>query len=75
MKLLSFGASTSSSSINRKLAKYAAEKVAGAEVTDLDLRQFDLPIYSSDEEEEKTDFEKKISKKVAKEKKPKDKIL
>ncbi len=51
MKLLSFGASTSSSSINRKLAKYAAEKVAGAEVTDLDLRQFDLPIYSSDEEE------------------------
>ena len=51
MKILAFGASTSSSSINRQLANYAAGKIAAAEVTDLDLRQFDLPIYSSDEEE------------------------
>lgn len=51
MKLLVFGASTSSTSINRQLANHAASKVQGAEITDLDLRQFDLPIYSSDEEE------------------------
>ncbi len=51
MKILAFGASTSSTSINRQLANYAAGKVPGAEVTDLDLKQFTLPIYSSDEEE------------------------
>jgi len=51
MKLLAFGASTSSTSINRQLANFAAGKVPGAEVTELDLRQFTLPIYSSDEEE------------------------
>ncbi|MEM9283336.1 MAG: NADPH-dependent FMN reductase [Verrucomicrobiota bacterium] len=51
MKLLAFGASTSSTSINRQLANYAAGLIPGASVTDLDLRQIDLPIYSSDEEE------------------------
>ena len=51
MKLLAFGGSTSSSSINRQLANHAASLIDGAETTDLDLRQFDLPIYSSDEEE------------------------
>lgn len=51
MKLLAFGASTSSTSINRQLANFAANQVADAEVTDLDLSQFSLPIYSSDEEE------------------------
>lgn len=51
MKILAFGGSTSSTSINRQLANHAAAKIPGAEVTDLDLRQFELPIYSSDEEE------------------------
>ncbi len=51
MKLLAFGASTSSTSINRQLANFAAGQVPGAEVTDLDLSQLSLPIYSSDEEE------------------------
>lgn len=51
MKLLAFGASTSSTSINRTLANHAAAKIPDAEVTDLDLRTFDLPIYSADEEE------------------------
>lgn len=51
MKILAFGGSTSSTSINRQLAIYAAGKIPGAEVTDLNLRQFDLPIYSSDEED------------------------
>lgn len=51
MRILSFGASTSSTSINRQLASFAARKIPGAEVTDLDLRRFDLPLYSSDLEE------------------------
>lgn len=51
-KLLALGASTSSGSINRELAVFAARQVAGAEVTDLDLRNYTLPIYSADEEEE-----------------------
>lgn len=51
MKILAFGGSTSSASINRQLANHAANLIPSAEVTDLDLRQFDLPIYSSDEEE------------------------
>ncbi|NOX98282.1 MAG: NAD(P)H-dependent oxidoreductase [Verrucomicrobia bacterium] len=51
MKILAFGASTSSSSINRQLANHTAEQISGSQVTDLDLRQFELPIYSSDEEE------------------------
>ncbi|MEM9081697.1 MAG: NAD(P)H-dependent oxidoreductase [Verrucomicrobiota bacterium] len=51
MNILAFGASTSSQSINRQLANYAANLVANATVTNLDLNDFDLPIYSSDEEE------------------------
>jgi NAD(P)H-dependent FMN reductase len=50
MKILAFGASTSSASINRQLANHAAHQVPEAQVTDLDLSTFDLPIYSSDEE-------------------------
>lgn len=50
MRLLAFGASTSSTSINRQLAVHAASMVAGAQVTDLDLRTYSLPLYSSDEE-------------------------
>lgn len=50
MKLLAFGASTSSTSTNRQLANFVAQSVPGATVTELDLRQFQLPIYSSDEE-------------------------
>ena len=51
MKILAFGASTSSSSINRQLANHAASRISDAEVNELDLRQFDLPVYSADEEE------------------------
>lgn len=51
MKILAFGASTSSTSINRKLANHAARLVPDAEVTELDLRDYQLPIYSSDLEE------------------------
>ncbi len=51
MKVLAFGASTSSHSINRQLANFAASQIPDAVVTDLDLRSLDLPIYSADEEE------------------------
>lgn len=51
MKILAFGASTSSTSINRKLAHFAAQLVPDAEVTELDLRDYQLPIYSSDLED------------------------
>jgi chromate reductase, NAD(P)H dehydrogenase (quinone) len=51
MKILAIGASTSSQSINRRFANFVAGKISGAEVTDLDLRSFSLPIYSADEEE------------------------
>lgn len=51
MKILAFAGSTSSKSINRQLANHAASLVPGGEVTELDIRSFDLPIYSQDEEE------------------------
>jgi len=51
MKVLAFGASTSSQSINSQLALYAARQVNNAEVTHLKLETLELPIYSSDEEE------------------------
>lgn len=52
MKILAFGASTSSTSINSKLANHAANLVSGAEVTELDLREYNLPLFSEDEEKE-----------------------
>ncbi|BDS08924.1 FMN reductase [Oceaniferula spumae] len=56
MKILSFGASTSSTSINRQLANYAAglaqQQLGDAEVTKFDLRDLDLPIFSEDKEKE-----------------------
>lgn len=51
MKVLSFGASTSSQSINRQLARYAANQIPGAEVTDLDLRTLEVPLFDVDREE------------------------
>ncbi|MFC7337125.1 NADPH-dependent FMN reductase [Haloferula chungangensis] len=52
MKVLALAGSTSSTSINRQLANHAAHLISGAEVTELDLRKYELPIYSSDEENE-----------------------
>ena len=40
MKMLALGASTSSTSSNRRFANYAANQVSGAEVTDVGLREF-----------------------------------
>ena len=51
MKILAFGASTSSKSINRQFANHVAGQIPDAETTDLDLRDFTLPLFSEDEEE------------------------
>ena len=51
-RILEFGASNSSTSINAQLATWAASQVEGAEVTKLDLNNFEMPIYSMDREKE-----------------------
>jgi len=51
MRILAFGASSSSQSINRQFANHVADRIPDAKVTDLDLRDFNLPIFSADEEE------------------------
>ncbi|MGJ8682475.1 NADPH-dependent FMN reductase [Paraglaciecola sp.] len=51
MKLLAFAASNSRQSINKNLVNYASQLVE-AEVELLDLNDFEMPIYSSDKENE-----------------------
>ena len=51
MKLIAFGASTSSQSINKALAVYAGSLLGEAEVEVLDLNDFELPLFSQDVEE------------------------
>lgn len=50
MKILAFGASSSRWSINKALASYTANLVKNAEITVLDLNDFDMPIFSEDTE-------------------------
>lgn len=52
MKILAFAASNSRSSINKSLVTYAANLVEGADVEILDLNDYEMPIYSSDRENE-----------------------
>lgn len=52
MKIIAFGASTSSTSINRTLAAYTANLIKGAEVEVLDLNDFPLPVFSEDAEKD-----------------------
>lgn len=51
-KILAFSGSSSSKSINQKLVKSAAKLIKGADVTVIDIRDFPLPIFSVDIEEE-----------------------
>jgi len=51
-RILAFAGSTSSTSINRKLATFAAENLSKTEFDVADLRDYDMPIYSEDEENE-----------------------
>ena len=49
-KILAFGASSSRNSINKQLAKYASSQIKEAEITLLDLNDFEMPIFSVDKE-------------------------
>ena len=50
-KIVAFGASNSRNSINKQLANFAGHQIAGAEVNLLDLNDFEMPIYSIDQEQ------------------------
>ena len=56
MKVIAFGASSSSTSINKQLASYAANLATTinprVEVEILDLNDFELPLFSEDKEKE-----------------------
>lgn len=60
-KVLAFAGSTSSTSINKKLATFAAENLSETAFDVIDLRDFDMPIYSEDEENE-NGFPKNVEK-------------
>ncbi len=51
-KVIAFGASNSSRSINKKLATYASGLLADVEVEILDLNDYELPLFSVDRENE-----------------------
>jgi NAD(P)H-dependent FMN reductase len=46
--IIAFAGSSSTTSINKQLVTYASSLVDNAQVTILDLNDYDLPIYSSD---------------------------
>ena len=50
IKIIALGGSNSKDSINKKLAVYAANQIANAEVTVVDLNELDLPMFGMDEE-------------------------
>ncbi len=51
-KIVVFAASSSSTSINKKLAEHAALQLEGVELVQLDLNDFEMPIFSVDKEKE-----------------------
>lgn len=51
-KILAFAGSNSSKSINHQLVEYAASLIEGTQVELLDIRKWDVPMYSLDREEE-----------------------
>ncbi len=52
MKVLAFGTSNSKNSINKKLAFYAAQQINKADVSLIDINDFEMPIYSEEREQE-----------------------
>lgn len=52
MKVLAFAASSSSNSMNKKLATYAANLIPNATVEVLDINDYEMPIFSEDREKE-----------------------
>ena len=67
MKVLAFAASSSRASINKSLVTYAASLVENAQVDLIDLNDYEMPIFSTDRENESGipqlahDFYNKIS--------------
>ncbi len=51
-KIVALGGSNSKNSINKQLATYAAHQLENTETTILDLKEFDLPLYCIDIENE-----------------------
>ena len=49
-RIITLGGSSSQASINKRLAEYAGSLVDNVEVVNLDLNEFELPLYSIDEE-------------------------
>ncbi|MGJ8638703.1 MAG: NADPH-dependent FMN reductase [Opitutaceae bacterium] len=49
-KILAFGASTSNESINKQFAKFAGSSLPNVTVELVDLNDYELPMYSVDEE-------------------------
>ena len=68
MKLLAFGASSSSKSINKQLANYAASQVncEGIQIELIDINDYEMPLFSEDNEvvfgqpQQAKDFYKKL---------------
>jgi len=50
MNILAFGASNSNKSINSRFADWASKQVGDADVTFVDLNDYEMPIYSVDRE-------------------------
>ena len=50
--IIAFGASSSKTSINKQLANYTANQFEDANVELLDLNDYEMPIYSTDKENE-----------------------
>jgi len=67
MKILAFAASSSSTSINRQLVRYAASLHNHATIEELDLNDYELPLYSEDREAElgQPDLAKAFLQKIA----------
>lgn len=59
--IITIGGSTSKLSINKQLAEYAGSLVKGVNVVNIDLNDYDLPLYSMDIENE-TGFPKDLIK-------------
>lgn len=51
--IVTLGGSSSRKSINKRLAEYAGSLVQNAEVINLDLNDYQIPMYSLDEENER----------------------
>ncbi|GET46163.1 NADPH-dependent FMN reductase [Capnocytophaga felis] len=51
MKVIAFGASTSKTSINQKLAEFAAKQISN-DVEVINLRDYEMPLFSVDKEKE-----------------------